>query len=452
MRLICSSFGTTVVCSAALVAPIAAQSIRVAPSTEVARETDPRRFTEPHLAINPTNPNQLLAAAFIERLEGTTQERHAAERCATFTSRDGGATWSRHEFSLTHCGDPQVAILPDGQAVFLALADLPALQPVSGWLLAFHSADGGITWDNAPTVVGRPHDHPAIAIDLTSPKRKGWLYVTTHHEPRDGDGQMAPSVFVARSRNGGKSFDDPVTVRPNNLHNVGEMPAVLTDGTVVASFVDNVDSQPSFPRRRAWVVRSTDGASTFSAPLFVNDVCGPPPGFQLSALVADTSDGPFRDRLYFACRQNGGGPVVVTASGDRGDTWNRPGVAAGPSDIDAEARRVMTMAVNNKGVLGVLTVQRKSSSEPCLTVDFSASFDGGATFIAPARVSTSSCGNSPVDVMAGRVTPTYGDYFGLITTPAGRFRALWPEVRGGASVLLSAVIEVDGRVVPPPIK
>jgi hypothetical protein len=227
------------------------------------------------------------------------------------------------------------------------------------------------------------------------------------------------------------------------------MPAVLTDGTVVASFVDDIDSKPYFPRRRAWVVRSSDGASTFSTPLFVNDVCGSPPVFQLSALVADTSGGPFRDRLYFACRQSGGGPVVVTASGDRGDTWNRPGVAVGPIEIDVQALRVMTMAVNNKGVLGVLTVQRKRSGEPCLAVDFSASFDGGTTFTSPSSVSTSTCDKSPVEDIAGRMIPTYGDYLGLVTMPNGRFRAMWPEMREGASVLLTTAIEVGGRVAAP---
>jgi hypothetical protein len=426
-----------------------AQRIRVATPTEAAREIEPRRFSEPHLAIHPRNPNQLLAGTFIDRLEGTLEEMRAAQRCAALTSRDGGATWSRHEFSLADCGDPQVAILPSGEAVFLALADMPALRPARGWLVVFHSPDGGLTWDAAPTVVGRPHDHPAIAADLVSPLRKGWLYVTTHHEPRDGNGELAVSVFIARSRNGGKSFDDPVTVRPNNLHNYGEMPAVLTDGTVVASFVDDVDSAPYLPRRRAWIVRSTDGASSFSEPLFVNDVCGPPPSFQLSALVADTSDGPFRDRLYFACRQSDGGPVVVTASGDRGSTWNRPGVAVGPSEIDGQVRRVMTIAVNGKGVLGVVTVERRRAGDPCLSTDFSASFDGGATFTPPSPLSTSSCGTTPVDQLADRRVPIYGDYFGLIAGPDGLFRAMWPEMRDGHSVLLTTTIEAEGRVSRP---
>jgi len=423
-----------------------AQTIRVATATEVARETEPRRFSEPHLAVQPGNADHLVASAFIISATGTTEEIHATQHCATFASRDGGSTWSRHEFTFADCGDPQVALLPDGQTAFLALAEVPGLTPKRGnWLFAFHSPDGGFTWDDTPTVVGRPHDHPAVAVDPGSAKRGGWIYVTTNHQPRDGNGQVASRFFIARSRDGGKSFDAPITLKPNNLATIGEMPVVLGDGTVVASYVDDVDTRPYFPRRRAWVVRSTDGATTFSEPLFVNDTCGPPPTFQLSALAVDTSDGPFRDRLYFACRQNDGGPIVVSHSADRGDTWNRPGVAVGPGAIDTQARRVMTMAVNNKGVLGVLTVERKPSGVPCLATDFSASLDGGTTFTAPARVSASTCGTSPADEIAGRMVPTYGDYFGLVTLPDGRFRAMWPQMRDGHAVLLTTTISVEGR-------
>ena len=419
---------------------------------EAARETEPRRFSEPHLAVHPADPSRLLVGVFILASAGTTEEQHAGQRCATFASRDAGRTWTRHEFPFADCGDPQVAILPNGQAVFVGLAELPNVLPKrQNWLFAFHSADGGTTWDAAPTVIGRPHDHPAIAIDTAS-SRKGLIYVTTHHEPRDADGQLTTRIFLVRSRDSGQSFDPSTTIMPNNLHNFGEMPAVLADGTVFASFVDDAPAQPSFPRRRAWVVRSADGGATFSPPLFVNDVCGSPPSFQLSALAADTSSGPFRDRLYFACRQNAGGPVVVTASGDRGHAWNRPGVAVGPADTDTLARRVMTLAVNKEGVLGVLTVQRKPGTDPCLMTDFSASLDGGATFSAPSRVSASSCGTSPADEIAGRMIPTYGDYHGLAAMPDGRFIAMWPEMSDGHSVLRTATIEVEGRVAAPAAK
>jgi len=90
-------------------------------------------------------------------------------------------------------------------------------------------------------------------------------------------------------------------------------------------------------------------------------------------------------------------------------------------------------------------VQRTTSPDLCLETDFSASLDGGATFTPPARVSVSACGTSPADEIAGRMMPTYGDYFGLVTTPDGRFRAVWPEMRDGHSVLLTAIVEVEGH-------
>ena len=447
-----NAFVTAAALSAALAAlatTAAAQAIRIEPATEVARETDPRRLSEPHLAIHPADPDRLLAAAFITPLSENVPEMLAGARCATFASRDGGRTWTRHDFPLTHCGDPQVAILAGGQAVFLALADAPGVQG-SSWLTAFHSNDAGFTWDGTPVLIGRGHDHPAIVVDESSSRRRGWIYVTTHYGWRDGNGELGSSVFVARARDGGKSFDRATEVSPSTLHNFGEMPAVLSDGTLVSSFVDDAWNRPGFERRRAWVMRSTDGGTTFSPPRLANDVCGPPPGFQLSALVADTSDGPFKDRLYFACRRSAGGPVVVASSGDKGDTWNRPGVVAGSDQVDSDTRRVMTLAVNPRGVLGVLVVERRvKASDSCLEATFSASHDGGATFSPSQRVAMSSCSASPVDLIATRMFPTYGDYYGLVTTPDGRFRAMWPEMRDGASVLLTTTIEVDGSARPP---
>lgn len=333
-----------------------AQRIRIGEIVTVATESDPRRFSEPHLAIHPANPNHFLAAAWTA---STTRADTQARRCAVFVSENLGLTWTRHDFSLMNCYDEQVAILPDGQAVYVALASLPGLRPErDDWLVVFHSNDGGVTWDDAPTTLGYRHDHPAIAVDLVSPKRHGWIYITSHQTTRDGNGQLLNTIFVARSRDGGRTFDVPATPSPNNLANFAEMPVVLSDGTVVASFVDDTWVTPGFERRRAWLLRSADGATTFSSPRFVTDVCGPPPRFQLSALAVDVSDGPFRDRLYFSCRQNAGGPVVVSSSIDRGDTWS-PSVAVGSTAIDTNARRVMTLAVNNSGALGVVVVERR---------------------------------------------------------------------------------------------
>ena len=141
---------------------------------------------------------------------------------------------------------------------------------------------------------------------------------------------------------------------------------------------------------------------------------------------------------------------MVTASGDRGESWNRPGVVVGSSQVDTGARRVMTVGVNSSGVVGVLVAERSvKSGARCLRLDFSASFDGGTTFGTPQPVSSSWCGNSPPDEIAARMFPTYGDYFGIVSTPDARFRVMWPEMRDGRSVLLTTIVAVDGRATAP---
>jgi hypothetical protein len=295
-------------------------------------------------------------------------------------------------------------------------------------------------------LIGRGHDHPALVVDLRSPSRKGWVYITSTRSWRDGNGDSVAGVFVVRSRDGGKSFDEPTVVSPNGLHNGAEMPAILSDGTLIVSFVDESLSPPRFERRRAWIIRSDNGASSFSTPSLVNDVCGPPPVYQLSALVADGSDGPSRDRLYFACRQSGGGPVMIVSSKDRGKTWNRPGVPAGPTTVDV-LRRVMTLAVNNAGVVGAFIAERRAKTgETCLQFLFAASFDGGESFGSPQPVSASECRESPADDSAQRRHPTYGDYFGMTSLPDGTFRVIWPQMQEGRSVLLTTTITSNESV------
>src|SRR5439155_1756843 len=133
-----------------------------------------------------------------------------------------------------------------------------------------HSIDNGRTWDSLPIGLGRSHDHPTMAVDLSAGPHRGWIYLSSHLW---AEGRRY-GVYIARSRNGGKSFDDPVYVIPNNLHNLAEMPVVLTDGTLFESFVDATYTPDSggtqarevlFDRRRAWVTRSSDGGFTIAA-------------------------------------------------------------------------------------------------------------------------------------------------------------------------------------------
>jgi hypothetical protein len=121
-----------------------AQEIRVAENVRVARGPETRPLVEPHLAVHPTNPNHLLAAAIV----GDTAEAFSDKQtCSSFLSTDGGRTWQRHDFQVRACADPWVAVTPRGAAVFVALAkQQDAGGRATVGLVAFHSADGVKTW------------------------------------------------------------------------------------------------------------------------------------------------------------------------------------------------------------------------------------------------------------------------------------------------------------------
>jgi len=177
-------------------------------------------------------------------------------------------------------------------------------------------------------------------------------------------------------------------------------------------------------------MESRDGGFEFGRPRYVNEACGSSTKlFSLSCLAADASEGPSRDIVYFACNQASTSRVVVSVSGDGGESWTeaRP-IDAAPVDSTV-SREVMGTAVSPGGVLGVAWVESgRNPAGPCADdVWFTASVDGGETFLPPTPIaSPESCAAADAN---GSGFP--GDYFGLATDTNGRFRLLWSGVREG---------------------
>lgn len=425
-----------------------APSLRIQGRTIVARGPAEHLLHEPHLTQDPTTPGRWLAASIVRGSALKYPDSEKDQTCAAFVSGDDGKSWSRHDFPVTGCYDPWTAITPDGRflvSVIAASADFPQLGGSA--LLIFRSDDGGRTWSDRPVGLERGHDHTVMVADLTMSPRRGWVYVSSHRSTRAEDGQRRFGLWVARSRDGGKTFDDPVMTVPNNLHNLAEIPVVLSDGTLIESFVDagyfpaGSDGEGGFTARRAWVIRSADGGHTFSVPLFVNDACGPPPGFRLSALAVDVSSGAHRDRLYFACRAKGSGAIVVNTSSDRGERWTAPVVLPAVPDAPPAEERVPALAVNHDGVVAAAWIDARSTPGHLCeeSVSITASLDGGATWMPPARVSS-----TPACADDTRIaSSTGGDYFGLAAASDGSFRILWSEMRDGASELVTATAAVE---------
>jgi hypothetical protein len=425
-------------------------SIQVREDRAVEIGLEGRILVYPHLAVHPANPDHLLGTVWVSGPAADHRERIEIDRCATIPSTDGGRSWKRHDFPYAACGDPWVAFAADGTALFTAMvrhADYPSSTDA---VVVHRSTDGGATWNERPVDLGRGHDHQMVAADGSAPERASWVYLVSSRQARAENAAWRASIFVARSRNGGQSFDPPVELRPNNLMIKAETPVVLSDGTLVLSYVEPTTSPspPSnfryFPQRRAWVTRSTDAGYSFSTPMFVHDACGPMPEqrFHLSALVAGTASSPFGERLYFTCNLAGGGGVVSSYSTDRGERWSDP-IPVHSAHVDpAVRRRVLGAAVNRDGVVGVLWSDFRNSGPHCYDAYFAASVDGGQSFLPEQRVSAESSCPDPAALGGTTLWKDGGAYWGVAADSDGRFRLLWSDARGGSFQLRTGTVEV----------
>jgi len=103
--------------------------------------------------------------------------------------------------------------------------------------------------------------------------------------------------------------------------------------------------------------------------------------------------------------------------------------------------------VNKDGVIGVSWLDgRDDPTGRCYGVYFTASLDGGDTFLPPSRVSTTpSCPDPQRNGGSFDRWPRGGDYHGLAATSDGQFHVLWPDASGGVFQVTTARLEVRAQ-------
>jgi hypothetical protein len=409
-------------------------TIRVAIDRPVEMNSSRLATVEPYLAADRRDPNHFLAGVILVPKMGDPRDPafKSESICAALTSFDGGRTWIRHDFPAQGCGDPWVALLANHRAMLVGLA--------GSELVAYRSTDGGKTWNDTPVSFGRGHDHGTIGSDATTGVLGGNVYVVSHQTTRDSAGQDRDVVFVARSSNGGETFDPPTRISPSNLPTFADNPVILSDGALVVPFVNYI-RQSAFDRSDlVWTSISTNSGRTFSVPRYVSDCAG-----DWGQLAVDGSAGPFRDHLYWACWDYFNRHVFVFRSTDRGERWSDP------VTVNRGSRPVQTamIAVNREGVVGVSWYDSREDPRGyrknfrCQNLLFTASLDGGRTFLPEVKISSAeNCPITPANGEAGWMWPTGGEYHGLAADAAGRFQLLWADSRDGIYQLRTATATV----------
>ncbi|MEJ2047423.1 MAG: sialidase family protein, partial [Dehalococcoidia bacterium] len=199
-------------------------------------------------------------------------------------SFDNGQTWTEgfvplngSDYPVTSDGytweansDPVVAIGNNGN-VFLVDLYFNASNSANGLYVGVGSITGGAGSISAGTAVVAPNlsattsdseDKPWLTVDNSATGTDGNVYVSWTHFAGSTD-----YILVSRSADHGNTWTTPVQVSPTSQNGAvqGSQVAVGPDGTVYVAYeVFYVGN-----KRQQYMAMSTDGGTTFSAPVAV---------------------------------------------------------------------------------------------------------------------------------------------------------------------------------------
>jgi hypothetical protein len=413
---------------------------------------------EPSIAINPTNPLNIIVASGDEIAEPACTDTTPSSCPVVFgisisgfyASFDGGKTFPcKGLIDLSSFGkwaeaDPWVTFDSKGNAYYgtLAFDNVSGPPGNNADIFVAKSTDGGCTWSSASKASGTTQavydDKDSIAADANpaSPFHD-YLYASWTKFTNGAD-----QIEFNRSTDGGLTWDKPQGISPADFGIGGRVGAdvqVAPNGNVYVVWADTIFKDPqlriaisynggkTFPKQNL-TVASLGSDNPFDDPIPGESFFGGT-GLPSFSVAPDGS-------LYVAWgrRTNGHTVTMVVKSTTGGLTWGTPVVAA---DIPGRSTVFQAVSVDPNNKVNVITVgldDKPAGTLPGAGVYYDAywtqSIDGGATFGAALRVSSVS---SDPDVSAfNQLKPQFiGDYISA-ASDGSHVYAVWTDGRNGS--------------------
>ncbi len=410
---------------------------------------------ETHVAVNPTNANNVVAFWQQDRWNDGGSHGNLAGY-----SFDGGLTWAHSAPAFSNCArgsgaaggyqratDPWLSFSPNGRlhAITIGFDNSTARNAI----LAAFSDDGGATWstprvvrfDNPRAVGNNFNDKETLTAD---PFDSSLVYATWQRivspSPRasqpgyDNALTWYSEAYFARSTNGGQSWEPAraiFTERGRHVQTIGNQVEVLPDGTLIDGF-NLIHAITNRHKSRGYTVallRSADKGQTWSNVLPVNrllvdDVTDPDTGHDVRTgdilpdwAVDRSSNAETRGNIYVVWmdrRFNDAdhNDILLARSRNGGLSWDPPVVVdKTPRGVDAFTAMV---DVDSQGRVAVSYYDFRNDvpGDAVLSTDLwlTHSHDGGVTFPGESRITTASFDMRTAPDALGYFV---GDYTGL---------------------------------------
>jgi hypothetical protein len=396
---------------------------------------------EVSVAINPVNPLNIVASANV---------RYA------YASSDGGRTWTESLLPPGTWGDPSLTFDALGNIYYCHLTNYGMIGvPGARFIdrLGVHrSSDGGYTWKDS-VIVGynppRQQDKDYLAADLTDSRFRNNVYLAWTQF--DLLGSRAPGdssrILFSRSTDGGTTWRAPVRVSDragdciDSSNTVeGAVPAVGPDGEVYLSWGGPLGIMFS---------RSTDGGVTWGRNVFVDSLSG---GWDqriagiyrcngMPVTGCDISNSPYRGTVYVCWSDIRFGPGNTRVFLRRSTDAGATWQAAEQVNTDRTAREHFFPWMTVDPLTGVVYV---------IYYDRRGT-DGDGTDVYVARSSDGGRTFADSRVSASSFTPEsgvfFGDYAGIAARD-GRVYPVWMRMDAGVlSIWTAPYADSSGRTV-----
>ncbi len=378
-------------------------------NVNVSNKTGPQ--SETTVAVNPTNPLDILAAS---------NDLTGSDTTHVYESTDGGKHWSLVTTGISgFCYDPWLHFNDVGDAFFSY-----ECNPLESYAYRLHGTTTWVLTTFPTSLTGTFPDRDMITTDDTPSS-------AFYHSAYVGydDANAGNAAYVLYSRDSKTGWTRSPKINDSGI-TIGVSVSVAPDGTVYATWLD-------YGNHRLMSDKSTNGGATWGTDHVVvnlvssSEVC-PPPQADRCILLMPFSDAspagtPHAGRVYVAYedKKSGGTDTnVYVTSSDNGSTWSTP--VEVNDDTGTAYQFFPAIAVNPAGTVGVSFYDtRRDSQNHKVDQFFSYSTDGGATWQANFRVTTAQS-----DETGSHDGNQYGDYEGL-DSAGTKWSVVWTDSRPG---------------------